>query len=78
MRLRVLGLGWKDLATVWSQNGEEYTVNQLSVDLKKLFSHQRTREIPNKPPVKLPEKSYTCIREEKAAPPHIEKICKPE
>ena len=54
--MRVLDLGRKDLATAWSNNGKEYTVNQLSNHLKKIISHQRTREIPNKPPVELPER----------------------
>ena len=54
IRIRVLGLGWKDLHTAWSKNGKEYTVNELSNQLKKIISHQRTREIPNKPPVELP------------------------
>ena len=56
IRMRVLGLGWKDLHTAWSKNGKEYTVNELSNHLKKIISHQRTREIPNKPPVELPER----------------------
>ena len=56
IRMRVLGLGWKDLATAWSKNGKEFTVNELSNHLKKIISHQRTREIPNKPPVELPER----------------------
>ena len=56
IRMRVLGLGWKDFATAWSKNGKEYTVNELSNHLKKIISHQRTREIPNKPLVELPER----------------------
>ena len=56
IRMRVVGLGWKDLATAWSKNGKELTVNELSNHLKKIISHQRTREIPDKPPVELPER----------------------
>ena len=56
IRMRVLGLGWKDLAIAWSKNGKECTVNQLLNHLKKIISQQRTRGIPEKPPVKLPER----------------------
>ena len=56
IRMRVLGLGWTDLHTAWSKNGKEYMVNELSNHLKKIISHQRTREIPNKPPLELPER----------------------
>ena len=56
IRMRVLGLGWKDLATPWSKNGKEFTPNQLTTHLKNIISHQRTRVIPGKPPVELPKR----------------------
>ena len=54
--MRVLGLGWKDLATLWSKNGKEFTPNQLTTHLKNNVSHQRTRVIPGKPLVELPKR----------------------
>ena len=52
--MRVLGLGWKDLATPWSRDSRELTPDQLTDHLKKIISYQRTRGIPKNPPVDLP------------------------
>ena len=54
IRMRVLGLGWKDLATPWSRDSRELTPDQLTDHLKKIISYQRTRGIPKNPPVDLP------------------------
>ena len=56
--MRVIGLGWTDLATAWSKNGQEFTPNELTDHLKNIISHQRSREIPTQPPVKLPKRKY--------------------
>ena len=56
IRIRVLGLGWVDLATPWSRNGKDLTVDQLGDHLKLIIKEQRKRGIPSKPPIPLPER----------------------
>ena len=56
IRMRVLGLGWTDLSTPWSKNGEYLTTKQLADHLKMIIKHQRTRNIPLKPPIHLPKR----------------------
>ena len=56
IRMRVLGLGWSDMATPWSRNGKMLTVAELSAHLKLIIVQQRRRIIPDKPPVILPER----------------------
>ena len=48
IRMRVIGLGWKDLATPWSKNGVEFTSNELMNHLKLIIEQERTRIIPSK------------------------------
>ena len=55
IRIRVIGLGWKDLATAWSKDGKDFTPNQLANHLKHIIASQRSRQIPDKPPVELPK-----------------------
>ena len=54
--IRVLGLGWSDLATPWSRNGRDLSGEELSNHLKNIISHERKRMIPDKPPVQIPER----------------------
>ena len=56
IRIRVIGLGWSDLATPWSRNGKSSTVDQLKVHLKMIIKEQRKRDIPSKPLVQLPKR----------------------
>ena len=49
--MRILGLGWADLATAWSKDGAAYTPAELLVHLKKNISEQARRTIPDRPPV---------------------------
>ena len=56
IRIRVIGLGWKDLATAWSKDGKDFTPNQLANHLKHIIASQRSRQIPDKPPVELPKR----------------------
>ena len=56
IRMRVLGLGWRDLSTPWSKNGEYLTTKQLADHLKMIIKHQRTQKIPLKPPIHLPKR----------------------
>ena len=56
IRIRVIGLGWSDLATPWSRNGKLLTVDQLKVHLKMIIKEQRKRDIPSKPLVQLPKR----------------------
>ena len=41
IRMRVLGLGWKDLSIPWSKQGNILTVNQLSTHLKIIILQQK-------------------------------------
>ena len=54
--IRVLGLGWDDLATPWSIDGKDLTPDQLADHLKLIIKEQRKRAIPSKPHVPLPER----------------------
>ena len=56
IRIRVLGLGWEDLATPWSINGKDLTSDELAKHLKSIIKEQRKRSIPSKPPIPLPER----------------------
>ena len=56
IRMRVLGLGWSDIATPWSRNGKLLTVSDLSDHLKLIIVQQIRRTIPDKPLVFLPER----------------------
>ena len=56
IRMRVLGLGWSDMATPWSRNGKVLTLSELSAHPKLIIIQQRRRPIPDKPPVILPER----------------------
>jgi len=56
IRIRVIGFGWKDLSTPWSKNGVAYTPAELASHLKMMLSKQRSRQIPEKPPVLLPQR----------------------
>ena len=39
IQMRVIGLGWTDLATAWSKNGKEFTPKELTDHLKNIISH---------------------------------------
>ena len=56
IRIRVLGLGWKDLATPWSRDSRELTPDKLIDHLKNIISYQRTRGMPKDPPVDFPKR----------------------
>ena len=56
IRIHVLGLGCVDLATPWSKNGKEFTIEYLSRHLKMCISQQQKRRIPKAPPVPLPDR----------------------
>ena len=52
--MRVIGLGWEDLITHWSNNGNVFTTEELESHLKMIVSTQRPRSIPTNIPVLLP------------------------
>ena len=54
IRIRVLGLGWDDLATPWSKDGKILTPDELSLHLKMIIKEQKRRIIPAKSPAKSP------------------------
>ena len=56
IRMRVLGLGWNDLAITWSKSGVQLSVSELTYHLKAIIVHQKKRRIPEKPPVIIPER----------------------
>ena len=56
IRMRVIGLGWKDFATPWSKNGEKFTALYLTSHLEKIIICEGRNKIPTKPPVELPKR----------------------
>ena len=56
IRMRVIGFGWKDFATPWSKNGEEFTALYLTSHLEKIIIYEGRNKIPKKPPVELPKR----------------------
>lgn len=50
IRIRVQGLGWKDLSCAWSADGKAFPPNELLEHLKMLIKEQSRRIIPSKPP----------------------------
>ena len=53
IRMRVLGLGWPDLHTPWSKGGEAFDSAHLKAHLATILTAEKTRPIPDKPPVPL-------------------------
>ena len=45
IRMRVLGLGWKDLSIPWSKQGNILTVNQLTTHLKSIILQQKKKKV---------------------------------
>ena len=57
IRIRVIGLGWKDLSHAWSQNGVAFAAVVLRDYLiKTILAEERKRRIPETPPVVLPSR----------------------
>lgn len=56
IKMRVVGLGFSDLATAWSKDGKEFTPHHLAAHLKTIITATRSRTIPAKPPIPLPER----------------------
>ena len=55
IRIRVIGLGWKDLRHAWSKNGIVYLVVVLRDYLiKTILAEEKKRSIPETPPIVLP------------------------
>ena len=50
IRIRVLGLGWKDLACAWSAEGKAFPPAQLFAHLNTIIIAQAKRPIPTAPP----------------------------
>ena len=57
IRIRVLGLQWKDLHTPWSKDGVDFTAEQLrDILIEKIIPEQRERKILDVPSVDLPSR----------------------
>ena len=57
IRIRVIGLGWKDLHHAWSKNGIAYLAVVLRDYLiKTILAEEKKRSIPKMPPVVLPSR----------------------
>ena len=54
--IRVIGLGWSDLSTTCSKDGEVFSPKRLSQHLKTIISEPKKRVIPSAPPVELPKR----------------------
>ena len=52
--MRVIGLVWEYPSTHWSNNGKDFTPEELVSNLNMISPKQRSRSIPIKPPVLLP------------------------
>ena len=50
IRIRVLGLGWSDLACAWSKDGTAFSSADLFSHLNTIILQQSKRPIPTKPP----------------------------
>ena len=56
IRIRVKGFGWSDLSHPWSKNGVAYTPQELGKHLKKIIKIEKSRKIPERPPIPLPQR----------------------
>ena len=56
IRIRVIGLGWSDLHTPWSEKGKPFLPEMLSTKLKEIIRQQKHRLVPTHPPPNLPKR----------------------
>jgi len=56
VRMRVLGLGFSDLAHPWSKDGVVHSVDELCNHLKHIIGEEGRRTMPNKPPPTMPKR----------------------
>ena len=56
IRIRTIGLGWKDLAITWSSNGSERTPVELTKHLKMIIKEEKKRNIPSRPTINVQQK----------------------
>ena len=56
VRMRVLGLGFSDLAHPWSKDGVVHSVDELCNHLKHTIGEEGRRTMPNKPPPTMPKR----------------------
>jgi hypothetical protein len=60
IRIRVLGFGWKDLHHPWSEDGTDYSPEELFTHLvDTIIPEQSSRGIPDMPTLDLPSRKET-------------------
>ena len=57
IRMRVLGLGWKQFAITWSQKGVRRSVDELAMHLKMIIREQRKLTPPTDPALEMPKRA---------------------
>ena len=59
-KIRVKGFGWADLHHPWSENGVEFSPEELLTHLvDKIIPQQSKRRLPSEPTMNLPSRKYT-------------------
>mmetsp|Transcript_13403 Transcript_13403/g.29103 ORF Transcript_13403/g.29103 Transcript_13403/m.29103 type:complete len:910 (+) Transcript_13403:516-3245(+) len=54
IRMRTIGLGWKEYSTAWSKDGVEHTPEYLANHLKNIIQLGQSKVVPDEPPVAIP------------------------
>ena len=54
--MRFKGFGWQDAHTTWSKNGKKKTIPVLQDALINIINATKKRQIPDKPPIKVPQR----------------------
>ena len=61
IRMRVLGLGWKQFAITWSQKGVRRSVDELAMHLKMIIREERKLTPPTDPALEMPKRAVLPI-----------------
>jgi len=61
IRMRVLGLGWKQFSITWSQKGVRRSVDELAMHLKMIIREERKLTPPTDPALEMPKRAVLPI-----------------
>ena len=61
IRMRVLGLGWKQFSITWSQKGMRRSVDKLAMHLKMIIREERKLMPPTDPALEMPKRAVLPI-----------------
>ena len=56
IRMRVIGLGWKQFAITWSSKGAKRSVDELATHLKMIIREEKRLTPPKDPALKMPKR----------------------